>query len=99
MHSQQPVEQVSAAVVKTVEDGKHVPGEVDTGNFRIAFASGKSALSWGNECIVPVSLAPGGTLFGLECGGIDGAPKGLIEQLNKWTNGKTVSRCRRHWLP
>ena len=38
MTLQQPVEQVFAAVVKTVEAGKYVPGEVDASNFRIAFA-------------------------------------------------------------
>lgn len=84
-----PVEQVSAAVLKTVGAEKYLPGEVDTGNFRIAFASGKSVLSWGNEYIVPVSLALGGTLFELECGGIAGVPKALM---GKWKNGKQAQK-------
>ena len=90
MTLQQPVEQVFAAVVKTVEAGKYVPGEVDASNFRIAFASGKTALSWGNEYIATVSAASGGTLLELECGGIDGAPKALMD---KWKNGKQAEKA------
>lgn len=86
----QSVEEVFAAVVKAVETGKFTMTAVDPGNFKAAFGSGVTGFSWGNEYLATVTPEPKGALLEVVCGGLDGAPKALMD---KWKNGKKADKA------
>ncbi|WP_186760704.1 hypothetical protein [Arthrobacter alpinus] len=82
-------EEVFAAVVKTVEGGKFEMAAADPATLSATFSSGKTALSWGNLYIATVRPEPKGTILELVCGGVDNAPKALLD---KWKNSKTADK-------
>lgn len=67
------------ALLGVVQSGKYTVVGLTNEHRKILFTSGKSALSWGQEYVGEVTEADGGTQVDLVCGGVDGAPKALLD--------------------
>lgn len=85
----QPAPEVFEAVLGVVQNGKFTLAALDNERHRIAFSSGKTALSWGHDYLVEVAQGATGAELSLVCGGVDGAPAALMDG---WKNGKAAGK-------
>lgn len=74
-----PASTVFDALLGVVQAGKYTIFGVTNEHHKMLFASGKSALSWGQDYVAEVSEVDGRTQLDLVCGGVDGAPKALLD--------------------
>lgn len=85
----QPADAVLAAVHRVLEVGKYELGHSDEAQGSVAFTSGKTALSWGQEYLVRVTPAGAGSTLHVTCGSLDEAPKALLDG---WKGGKAADK-------
>ncbi|MET0928585.1 MAG: hypothetical protein ABWX74_03655 [Aeromicrobium sp.] len=80
------VQQVFDAVLGVVQNGKYELVALDNDGHVMAFTSGKTALSWGQQYIATIEASTGGTSqLQLMAGGVDGRPQALLDG---WKNQK-----------
>lgn len=82
-------DELFAALLRTVEDGKFELVESDAVARRAAFTSGKTALSWGQEYVAIVEPSADGAALEVVTGALDNAPKALMDG---WKNGKAADK-------
>jgi hypothetical protein len=83
-------QQVFDAVLGVVQHGAYELVALDNDSHTLAFTSGKTALSWGQQYIATVEPAAAGqTQLQLMCGGVDGRPSALLDG---WKNGKAGAK-------
>ncbi len=82
-------DQLFEAVLRTVDNGKYALTPGDAQGRQATFTSGKTALSWGQEYVASVEPAGEGSTLTLVCGGLDGAPKALLDG---WKNSKAADK-------
>jgi len=78
-----------SAVRAVVDGGKYELVGDNTETHRIAFLSGKTAISWGQEYAVEVTPRGGGATITVLCGSHDDAPKALLDG---WKGGKAADK-------
>jgi hypothetical protein len=83
-------QQVFDALLGVVQHGKFELVALDNDTHTMAFTSGKTALSWGQQYLATVDPDPsGGAQLKLVCGGVDGRPQALLDG---WKNGKAGAK-------
>ena len=89
LSSDTTTEAAFAALLGVVQNGKFKISALSNEHHKILFTSGKTALSWGQEYIAEVVPANGKATLNLQCGGVDGRPKALLDG---WKNGKAADK-------
>lgn len=89
-----PASRVFDAALAVAQDGKYTISGVDNAQHKLAFSSGKTLLSWGQEYQLQVqSTSDTDSVLHVVCGGIDGAPKALMDGVkNKKIANKLVAK-------
>jgi hypothetical protein len=80
-------EQLYATALSVVEEQKYTLGNADAESLRLAFASGKTAISWGQEFLVEIAPSGEGAEMTVLCGSLDAAPKALMDG---WKGGRAA---------
>ena len=84
-----PAATVYEALLGVAQSGTYTLVAQDDASRKLAFAGGKSALSWGIEYVAEVIESGGQTRVDLVCGGHDGSPKALLDG---WKHGKAADK-------
>lgn len=82
-------EETFAALLGVVQNGKFEITALSNEHHKLMFTSGRTALSWGQEYVAEVVPAGNRATLNLECGGLDGRPKALLDG---WKNGKAADK-------
>ncbi|MFA4927272.1 MAG: hypothetical protein WC558_02060 [Patulibacter sp.] len=84
-----PPDELFEVLLDTVRDGKFDLLEADADARRASFTSGRTALSWGQQYVGVVEPASDGSSLEVVAGGLDDAPKALMDG---WKNGKAADK-------
>jgi hypothetical protein len=75
----QPADFVLDAVKRLADQPPYSTTGTDEAQGLVAFKQGKTALSWGTEFEVRVAAASSGSEVSVTAGGVDGAPKAMLD--------------------
>lgn len=84
-----PSQTVFDALLGVVQSGKFTIVALNNEYRKLAFISGRTPLSWGQEYLAEVVESDGQTRLEIVCGGVDGAPKALMDG---WKNGRAAGK-------
>ncbi|MET1037695.1 MAG: hypothetical protein ABW075_05435 [Aeromicrobium sp.] len=82
-------QQVFDAVLGVVQAGRYELVALDNDAHVLAFTSGKTALSWGQQYVATIETTAGGAQLQLMTGGVDGRPQALLDG---WKNAKAGAK-------
>ncbi|MDN5895256.1 MAG: hypothetical protein L0H93_14685 [Nocardioides sp.] len=73
-------DELYGAALTLVQGGKYALLAASNERHRLIFTSGRTALSWGQVYVIEIDPAAGGhTHLKLTCGGVDDAPRAMLD--------------------